>query len=136
MKRPIAIAAVLALMLALPLMSQASPPPGSWDVNGTYGIKVTWDQDPAPGTEYPETLVLTEADSGTITGTHLGAPCSPGCADFTVTAGSVASSGITIVAVGKRERGKIDSTAKERRSLVWLGGSAVPPNLPDAGATP
>jgi hypothetical protein len=64
-----------------------------WNVAGTYGINVVYS-----GTTYPETMILTQVGTGTITGTWLGSPCSNGCADFTITSGSVVGNAITIVA--------------------------------------
>ena len=85
-----------ALILALGLLSAIVPATalgisGSWDVNGTYAVDVTWDQDPAPGTVYPETLILTQS-GGAITGTSLCLIC------FTITGGSVVGDAITIIA--------------------------------------
>ena len=64
-----------------------------WNVAGTYGINVRY-----LAVDYPETLTLTQSGAGTITGTSLGAPCSLGCANFTITSGSVVGDTITIVA--------------------------------------
>jgi hypothetical protein len=96
-----AVAAMLTLAawpVAIGMIGPVAAASGSWYVAGTYGVNVTWDQDPAPGTVYAETLVLTQAVTGTITGDHLGAPCSPNCTNFTITSGSVAGNAITIVA--------------------------------------
>jgi hypothetical protein len=64
-----------------------------WNVAGTYGVDVGY-----LGVDYPETLVLAQAGPGTITGTSLGAPCSPSCVDFTITSGSVVGDAVSFVA--------------------------------------
>jgi hypothetical protein len=53
---------------------------------------VTWS-----GVDYPETLTLTQSGTGTITGTHIGSPCPLGCAEFTITSGSVVGDTLTFV---------------------------------------
>ncbi len=60
-----------------------------WNVAGTYGVDLTVDGDP---TVYPETLILTQSGTGTITGTSICSMC------FTITSGSVVGNTVTIVA--------------------------------------
>lgn len=87
-----------ALILSLGLLSAIVPATalgvsGTWDVSGTYGVGIEY-----LGTTYPETLVLTQDGTGTVTGVSLGAPCSPSCANFTITSGSVVGDAVTFVA--------------------------------------
>jgi len=82
----------LGLLAAIPATAAAAGT-AYWNVAGTYGVNIVY-----LGTPYPETLVLTQAGAGTITGTHLGAPCIPSCADFTITSGSVVGNAVTFVA--------------------------------------
>ncbi len=91
-KRLGALVMALGLLGAIPATAIAS---GSsyWNVAGTYGVNVTY-----LATAYPETLVLTQSGTGTITGASIGAPCSPACTNFTITSGSVVGDTITIVA--------------------------------------
>ncbi|MEP7360221.1 MAG: hypothetical protein ABI744_01445 [Chloroflexota bacterium] len=85
----------MALGLASALLPAMTLAAGSsyWNVAGTYGVNVEY-----LSVNYSETLVLTQVGTGTITGTSLGSPCSPGCSDFTVTSGSVVGDNVTIVA--------------------------------------
>ena len=54
-KRLAALVVALGLLGALPSTALAAE--GSyWNVAGTYGVNVIWDQDPSPGTIYAETL--------------------------------------------------------------------------------
>ena len=88
-------ALVMALALTAALVPATTVATGGtyWNVAGTYGISVGYS-----GSNYPETLVLTQSGVGTITGTSLGQPCTPSCADFTITSGSVVGNTITMVA--------------------------------------
>ena len=88
-------ALVMALGLAGALLPATILAAGSsyWNVAGTYGVNVTY-----LAVDYPETLTLTQSGAGTITGTSLGPPCSPSCATFAITSGSVVGDTITIVA--------------------------------------
>lgn len=92
LKRLGALVLALGLLGAIPATALAA---GSsyWNVAGTYVVNVEY-----LGTNYQETLVLTQAGTGTITGTSLGGPCQPSCANFTITSGSVVGDAITIVA--------------------------------------
>ncbi|MBI3747559.1 MAG: hypothetical protein HY262_01720 [Chloroflexi bacterium] len=91
-RRLCVLLAALGLLSSIPATALAAT--GSyWSVGGTYGVNVEY-----LGTNYPETLVLTQAGTGTITGASLGAPCTPQCANFTITSGSVVGDAITIVA--------------------------------------
>lgn len=92
LKRLGALTLALGLLGAIPATGLAA---GSsyWNVAGTYNVNVEY-----LGVTYPETLVLTQAGAGTITGVSLGAPCSPSCANFTITSGSVVGDAITMVA--------------------------------------
>jgi hypothetical protein len=91
-KRLGALVIALGLLGAMPGTASAA---GSsyWNVAGTYSVNVEY-----LGTIYPETLKLTQAGTGTITGTSIGAPCSPACTDFTITTGSVVGNAVTFVA--------------------------------------
>ena len=92
-KRLVMLAMAIALMGAvIPATALAATGASYWNVAGTYGVNVTWDQDPTPGTVYPETLILTQAGVGTITGTSICALC------FTITGGTVTNSTVTFVA--------------------------------------
>ena len=88
-------ALVMALGLTAALLPATAVAAGSsyWNVAGTYNVNVTY-----LGTIYPETLVLTQSGTGTITGTSLGPPCSPSCSTFTITSGSVVGDTITMMA--------------------------------------
>ncbi len=91
-KRLGALVLALGLLGAIPATALATS--GSyWNVAGTYNVKITY-----LGTDYPETLVLTQSGVGTITGESLGAPCTPACSNFTITSGSVAGNAVTFVA--------------------------------------
>ena len=85
----------MALGLTAALLPATAAAAGSsyWNVAGTYNVNVTY-----LGTNYPETLVLTQSGTGTITGTSLGPPCSPSCSTFTITSGSVVGDTITMMA--------------------------------------
>ena len=64
-----------------------------WNVTGTYGINVNY-----ASVDYPETLVLAQVGPGPITGTSIGAPCSPSCVDFAITSGSVVGNSVSFTA--------------------------------------
>jgi len=83
----IAAGLVGALVPATALASKAS----YWNVAGTYTINVTVDGD-SSGTVYPETLILTQSGTGSITGTSLCTAC------FSITGGSVVGNTVTILA--------------------------------------
>jgi hypothetical protein len=91
-RRLCALIVALGLLGGIPATALAA---GSsyWNVAGTYGVSVEY-----LGVSYQETLVLTQAGTGTITGVSLGAPCSPLCANFVITSGTVVGDAITIVA--------------------------------------
>jgi len=91
-KRLGALVLALGLLGALPATALAA---GSsyWNVAGTYSVNVIYSS-----VTYPETLVLTQSGTGTITGASLGSPCLNGCADFTITSGSVVGDAVTFVA--------------------------------------
>jgi hypothetical protein len=88
-------ALVLALGLVGALIPATALAAGSsyWNVAGTYGVNVVY-----LGVPYPETMVLTQAGTGTITGASIGAPCTPSCVNFTITSGSVIGNTVTFVA--------------------------------------
>lgn len=87
-KRVAALVVALGLIGLIPAAAFAAGA-SYWNVAGSYNVNVAWDQDPAPGTIYPETLILTQAGTGTITGTSLCFAC------FTITGGSVVGNAIT-----------------------------------------
>ncbi len=92
-KRLAALVMAFGLLGALiPASALATTGSSYWNVAGTYGVNVVY-----LSVAYPETMILTQAGTGTITGTSLGAPCSLGCADFTITSGSVLGNAVTIV---------------------------------------
>jgi hypothetical protein len=93
-KRLAALVVALGMVGALIPVTALAAGSSYWNVAGTYGINVTVDGN---STIYPETMILTQAGTGTITGASLGSPCSLGCADFTITSGSVVGSAITFV---------------------------------------
>jgi hypothetical protein len=92
-KRLAALVMALGMLGALIPATALASGSSYWNVAGTYSINVVY-----LGVTYPETLVLTQTGVGTITGASLGAPCSSGCANFTITSGSVVGDAVTFVA--------------------------------------
>ena len=85
-KRIGSLVMTLGLLGALiPATALAASGSSYWNVAGTYNINVTY-----LGVDYPETLVLTQSGTGTITGTSL---C---CSYFSLTGGTVVGDTITI----------------------------------------
>ena len=72
----------------IPATTLAASGVSYWNVTGTYSVDVTVDND-LSGTVYKETLILTQSETGTITGTSL---C---CALFTISTGSVVGKAVT-----------------------------------------
>lgn len=70
MRKPVALASVLALMLALPLMSQAFTSP-TWNLNGTYTIPFTCVTGCPSPPDYPYSVTIdtTSDATGAVTGT-------------------------------------------------------------------
>ena len=88
-KRIAALVIAVALLGALVPATALAKKVTYWDVAGTYTVDLTVDGDP---TVYPETLILTQSGTGTITGTSICSIC------FTITSGSVVGNTVTIVA--------------------------------------
>lgn len=92
-KRLGALVVALGLLGALIPATALAAGSSYWNVAGTYGVNVTWNQDTSPGTVYTETLILTQSGTGTITGTSICLAC------FTITGGSVVDNTITFTGV-------------------------------------